>query len=156
MVEDDSWKNPALISFFKLLLGDVKVDILWIFWAFFGGFLDAPPPPPNHWRPHFFGNERCWGGTYIRQVSFKSGLWFLSFQFANIFVAAESRHNNTPNPSLFLLKNKDILERVPLATIQILLKLFISLQCEDSKLLCQFFAQAIYLLDKTNQWNFKF
>ena len=30
------------------------------------------------------------------QISFKSGWWFLSFQFANIFVTAESRHNNTP------------------------------------------------------------
>ena len=94
-------KNPTLIAFFKLLLGDVKVDILWIFWTFFGGFLDVPPLPPNHWPPHFFRNERCWGGTYIKQVLVRSRLWFLSFQFANIFVVAESTHNNTPNPSIF-------------------------------------------------------
>ena len=31
-----------------------------------------------------------------------------------------------------------------------------ALQCQDRKLLCQVFAQAIYLLNKTNQWNSKF
>ena len=40
--------------------------------------------------------------------------------------------------------------------IQIVLKLFIALQCQDNKMLFQFFAQAIYLLDKTNRWNLKF
>ena len=40
--------------------------------------------------------------------------------------------------------------------VQILLKLSTALYCQDRKLLCQFFAQAIYLLDKSNQWNLKF
>ena len=37
------------------------------------------------------------------------------------------------------------------ATIQFLPKLFKARQCHKMKLLCQFFAQAIYVLDKTNQ-----
>ena len=41
-------------------------------------------------------------------------------------------------------------------TIQILLKLFTVLHCQDRKLMCPFFPQEIYLLDKTNQWNLKF
>ena len=36
-------------------------------------------------------------------------------------------------------------------TIHIVLKLFIALQCQDSKLLSQFFSQAIYILHKANQ-----
>ena len=40
--------------------------------------------------------------------------------------------------------------------VKILLKLSTALYCQDRKLLCQFFAQAIYLLDKSNQWNLKF
>ena len=41
-------------------------------------------------------------------------------------------------------------------TIQILLKLSTALHCQERKLLCQFFAQAIYLLEKSNQRNLKF
>ena len=37
-----------------------------------------------------------------------------------------------------------------------MLKLSTAYYCQNRKLLCQFFAQAIYLLDKTNQWNLKF
>ena len=40
--------------------------------------------------------------------------------------------------------------------IQILLKLSTALDCHHRKLLCKFSTQAIYLLDKTNQWNMKF
>ena len=35
-------------------------------------------------------------------------------------------------------------------------KLFMVLQCQNRKLVCQVFAQAIYLLAKTNLWNLKF
>ena len=35
-------------------------------------------------------------------------------------------------------------------------KLSMALQCQNTKLLCQFFNQAIYQLAKTNLWNLKF
>ena len=40
-------------------------------------------------------------------------------------------------------------------TIQFLAKLLIALQCHKMKLLGKCFCQAIYFLDKTNQWNLK-
>ena len=53
MVKDDSKKNPSFIAFFKLLLFDVKVEILLNCMAFFHGFFytpstatPAPRPPP--------------------------------------------------------------------------------------------------------------
>ena len=35
-------------------------------------------------------------------------------------------------------------------------KIFTAIYCQDRNLLCQFFVQAIFLLDKTNRWNLKF
>ena len=34
-------------------------------------------------------SERCWGGTYLSQVSFMSNLQFPSFWNGNVFIAAE-------------------------------------------------------------------
>ena len=76
--------------------------------AFFGSFLDAPRACPLIAMPIFL--EMVGGGMNLGQVSFTSDLWFLSFQFANVFVPQESWSKPL---SLFRLKNEDILERFP-------------------------------------------
>ena len=56
MVEDDRKKNPTFIAFFKLLLFDVKVEILLNGMAFFHGFLYTPSTlPPSPLRPPLTG-----------------------------------------------------------------------------------------------------
>ena len=69
MVEDDRKKNPTFIVFFKLLLFDVKVEIMLISWHFFMAFciqpplFPAPPAPPPDCHPNFPATGRCLGGT---------------------------------------------------------------------------------------------
>ena len=57
MVQDGSKKNPTFIAFFKLILFDVKVEILLISWVFFHGFVctpSTPLPPPRLTGTLFF------------------------------------------------------------------------------------------------------
>ena len=93
-------KNPALIAFFKLLLGNVKVDILWIFWEFFWEFWMRPLQRPIIDVLIFLEMK----GVEVVHISGKfhlnlaCGSWVFSMQ---MFLAVESRHNNNPNLSLF-------------------------------------------------------
>ena len=61
------------IVFCKLLLGDVKVQILLIL-CFFFGFFGCPTLPHIHLQPHFLVHETYSGGIHVGQVSFMSHL----------------------------------------------------------------------------------
>ena len=97
-------------------------------------------------------NERLW------KVSTKSESWFpikLTQKSWNFFEQAR-RPKFQISLVCFIFKKSNF-EGTELKTRrQFSPKLFMALQCQNRKLLCQYFAQAIYFLAKTNLWNLKF
>ena len=72
------------------------------------------------------------------------------------FLGAGEKVENSNFIGLFCLKKPNLGGTELETRSQFSPKLFMALQCQNKKLLCQFFAQAIYLLAKTNLWNLKF
>ena len=72
------------------------------------------------------------------------------------FLGAGEKVKNSNFIGLFCLKKPNLGGTELETRSQFSPKLFMALQCQNRKLLCQFFAQAIYLLAKTNLWNLKF
>ena len=71
MVMDGNEKIPISLPFSKLVLDDVKAEILLISWHFLVIFW-LRPPPIRSLTPSFFGILKVFSGTYLGQVSFMS------------------------------------------------------------------------------------
>ena len=65
---DGSEKIPISLPFSKLVLDDVKVELLLISWHFLVVFW-LHPPPIRSLTPSFFGILKVHNGTYLGQVS---------------------------------------------------------------------------------------